>query len=67
VVTGDPTQIDLPSGQMSGLNEAVRLLDGVEGISIVPFSSGDVVRHELVARIVDAYDKAAAKKRERPE
>jgi phosphate starvation-inducible protein PhoH and related proteins len=67
VVTGDPTQIDLPSGQVSGLNEAVRLLDGVEGISVVHFSSADVVRHELVARIVDAYDKAAAKKRERPE
>jgi phosphate starvation-inducible protein PhoH and related proteins len=67
VVTGDPSQIDLPSGQTSGLNEAVRLLDGIEGIAVVPFSSADVVRHELVARIVDAYDKAAAKKRERPE
>jgi phosphate starvation-inducible protein PhoH and related proteins len=67
VVTGDPSQIDLPSGQTSGLNEAVRLLDGIEGIAVVPFSSADVVRHELVARIVDAYDKAAAKKRERSE
>ncbi len=67
VVTGDPSQIDLPSGQTSGLNEAVRLLDGIEGIAVVNFSSADVVRHELVARIVDAYDKAAAKKRERQE
>ncbi len=67
VVTGDPSQVDLPPGQTSGLAEAVRLLEGVEGIAVANFSSADVVRHELVARIVDAYDRAAAKKRERPE
>jgi phosphate starvation-inducible protein PhoH and related proteins len=66
VVTGDPSQVDLPSGQTSGLAEAVRLLEGIDGIAHVTFSSADVIRHELVARIVDAYDKAAARKRERP-
>jgi phosphate starvation-inducible protein PhoH and related proteins len=65
VVTGDPSQVDLPPGQTSGLAEAVRLLDGVEGIAHVTFSAADVIRHELVARIVEAYDKAAASKRER--
>jgi phosphate starvation-inducible PhoH-like protein len=67
VVTGDPSQVDLPSGQTSGLADAVRLLEGIEGIAHVGFTSADVIRHELVARIVDAYDKAAARKRERPE
>ena len=67
VITGDPSQVDLPSGQISGLAEAVRLLEGVDGISHVTFSSADVIRHELVARIVEAYDKAATRKRERPE
>jgi phosphate starvation-inducible PhoH-like protein len=65
VVTGDPSQVDLPPGQTSGLAEAVRLLEGVEGIAHVRFSAADVIRHELVARIVEAYDKAAANKRER--
>src|SRR5581483_1566283 len=67
IVTGDPSQVDLPPGQTSGLAEAVRLLEGVEGIAHVKFSAADVIRHELVARIVEAYDKAAAGKRERPE
>jgi phosphate starvation-inducible PhoH-like protein len=68
VVNGDPSQVDLPPGQTSGLAEAVRLLEGVEGIGHVTFTSADVIRHELVARIVEAYDKAAAgRKRERPE
>jgi phosphate starvation-inducible protein PhoH and related proteins len=67
VVTGDPSQVDLPSGQTSGLADAVRLLEGIEGIAHVTFTSADVVRHELVARIVEAYDRASAKKRERPE
>ena len=58
VVTGDPSQVDLPPGQTSGLAEAVRLLDGVEGIGRVAFTHEDVVRHELVARIVAAYDNA---------
>ncbi len=65
VVTGDPSQVDLPPGQTSGLAEAVRLLDGVAGIAHVPFTSADVIRHELVARIVEAYDKAASRGRER--
>jgi phosphate starvation-inducible protein PhoH and related proteins len=56
IITGDPTQIDLPPGQKSGLVEAVRILDGVEGISRVTFKEGDVVRHDLVRRIVAAYD-----------
>jgi phosphate starvation-inducible protein PhoH and related proteins len=66
MVTGDPSQVDLPPGQTSGLTEAVRLLEGVEGIAHVKFTAADVIRHELVARIVEAYDKAAAVKRERP-
>jgi phosphate starvation-inducible PhoH-like protein len=63
IVTGDPSQVDLPPGQTSGLAEAVRILAGVEGIGHVAFTVEDVVRHELVARIVDAYDKAALHKR----
>ena len=65
IVTGDPSQTDLPPGQTSGLSEAIRLLADVEGIGHVAFTAEDVVRHELVARIVLAYDNAAAaKKRE---
>ncbi|SCY46103.1 PhoH family protein [Microvirga guangxiensis] len=56
IITGDPTQIDLPPGQKSGLVEAVRILNGVEGISRVTFKEADVVRHDLVRRIVAAYD-----------
>ena len=67
VVNGDPSQVDLPPGQTSGLAEAVRLLEGIDGIAHVPFTSADVIRHELVARIVEAYDKAAAARRERRE
>jgi phosphate starvation-inducible PhoH-like protein len=58
IITGDPTQIDLPGGQVSGLVEATKLLDGVKGIEQVHFTGGDVVRRDLVARIVAAYDKA---------
>jgi len=64
IVTGDPSQVDLPPGQASGLAEAVRLLAGVEGIGHCVFTAADVIRHELVGRIVAAYDKAAARKRE---
>jgi len=56
VVTGDVSQIDLPKGQLSGLIDAERLLRRVKGIAHSRFSSADVVRHPLVARIVDAYD-----------
>jgi phosphate starvation-inducible protein PhoH and related proteins len=58
IVTGDPSQVDLPHGQTSGLAEAVLLLEGVEGIGHCPFSAEDVVRHELVGRIVAAYERA---------
>nr|HMN83463.1 PhoH family protein [Burkholderiaceae bacterium] len=56
VVTGDITQIDLPRGQASGLIEARRVLDRLDGIAFTEFDSRDVVRHPLVARIVDAYE-----------
>ena len=58
VVTGDISQIDLPKGQLSGLVEAERILKRVKGIAHTRFTSADVVRHPLVARIVDAYDAA---------
>jgi phosphate starvation-inducible protein PhoH and related proteins len=58
VITGDPSQIDLPPGQKSGLEEAVGLLDGVPGIEAIRFTAGDVVRRDLVARIVEAYERA---------
>jgi phosphate starvation-inducible PhoH-like protein len=57
VVTGDITQIDLPSGQKSGLNNAAEILQGVKGVSFTHFTPKDVVRHELVQRIVEAYEK----------
>lgn len=60
IVTGDPSQVDLPSGQTSGLAEAVRLLEGIEGIGHVAFTHEDVIRHELVARIVAAYDRGTS-------
>jgi phosphate starvation-inducible PhoH-like protein len=60
VVTGDVTQIDLGRGQKSGLIEARRILAGVRGIAFTDFTAADVVRHPLVARIIDAYDKEAA-------
>lgn len=60
VITGDPSQVDLPRGQQSGLAHAVGVLEDVQGIATTRFTSRDVVRHPLVARIVDAYDKAAA-------
>jgi phosphate starvation-inducible PhoH-like protein len=64
IVTGDPSQVDLPFGQTSGLAEAVRLLAQVEGVGHVAFTAADVIRHELVGRIVEAYDQAAAVRRE---
>lgn len=56
VITGDPTQIDLPRGQASGLRHAIEVLDQVKGISFTHFTSRDVVRHPLVQRIVEAYE-----------
>lgn len=59
VITGDPSQVDLPRGQDSGLAHAVKVLEDVQGIATTRFTSRDVVRHPLVARIVDAYDRAS--------
>jgi len=58
VITGDPSQVDLPRGQQSGLAHAVRVLEDVRGIAVTQFTSQDVVRHPLVARIVEAYERA---------
>ena len=57
IITGDMTQIDLPREQRSGLKEALKILDGVEGIAVVSLGQKDIVRHKLVTRIVNAYDK----------
>ncbi|MBO9497871.1 MAG: PhoH family protein [Novosphingobium sp.] len=57
VVCGDPKQVDIPGGpKMSGLNDAVERLEGVEGIAVSRFTAGDVVRHPIVGRIVEAYE-----------
>ena len=61
VITGDITQIDLPRHQQSGLVQATRILDGIEGISVIQLDNTDVVRHKLVTRIIRAYDRAADK------
>ena len=57
VITGDVTQTDLPAGKSSGLVNAEKVLNGVDGIGFVYFSKEDVVRHELVQRIIEAYEK----------
>jgi len=62
VITGDITQIDLPPDKTSGLRDAMRVLDGVSDIAICRLSSKDVVRHELVSRIIEAYDKREKRK-----
>ena len=61
VITGDVTQIDLPDDKVSGLKDAVRVLDGVKDIAICKLSSADVVRHALVQQIINAYERAAQK------
>jgi len=58
IVTGDPSQIDLPHGAISGLREAVTILKNVPEVAIMTFSNKDVVRHKLVGKIVEAYDRA---------
>lgn len=65
VVTGDITQIDLPTGKNSGLVEATKILKGIKGLDIVYLSEKDVVRHHLVQKIVLAYDRYNAKKKDR--
>lgn len=62
VVTGDPSQVDLPGGVTSGLVQALEVLEGVPGVATVAFGNADIVRHALVGRIVAAYDKAGAKR-----
>ncbi|MEQ8176752.1 MAG: PhoH family protein [Amphiplicatus sp.] len=59
-VTGDPSQTDLPRGEVSGLADALTLLSNVEGVAVTTFTSADVVRHPLVSRIVNAYDERDA-------
>jgi len=60
VVTGDPSQSDLPGGRAEGLNEALKYLTGVEGVAVAHFTDKDVVRHPLVSRIVRAYAHVAS-------
>ena len=61
IVTGDPTQVDLPPGKDSGLLEAINILKGIEEIDHIAFTRADVVRRELVGKIVDAYESAPLK------
>jgi len=65
IVTGDPSQTDLPPGQKSGLGEAIALLKDLEGVGLVTLTEADVVRHDLVRRIVGAYETAARTEREK--
>jgi len=58
IVTGDPSQIDLPSGQTSGLEQAIKLLSHIDGVRHIPFTRADIVRRELVGKIVEAYEAA---------
>lgn len=67
IITGDRTQIDLPPSQKSGLIEAQRILQGVKGIAFVEMNKGDIVRHRLVSRIVDAYEADEKAKHKRAE
>ena len=62
VITGDVTQIDLPSDKTSGLKDAIRVLDGVKDIAVCRLTSADVVRHALVQEIINAYEKADKKR-----
>lgn len=59
IITGDPTQIDLPRNMQSGLHKASRILQGIDGISHIELSEEDVVRHKLVKQIIKAYQKDA--------
>lgn len=61
VITGDPTQIDLPPGTSSGLNEAVKILRDIKEVSFIQFDSNDVVRHSLVTKIINAYEQHVSK------
>lgn len=63
VITGDITQIDLPGDKPSGLKEAMKVLKGVEGVSICQLGKADVVRHVMVQRIIEAYARFEEKKK----
>ena len=65
VITGDATQVDLPSDRPSGLRHAEKILKGVSDVAVVHLTSSDVVRHRIVAAVVEAYEAAAGKKRKR--
>ena len=67
IITGDMTQVDLPKEHLSGLREAIRILKGVEGISVVELNKKDIVRHKLVTRIVNAYEAYDKQKTEESE
>ncbi len=62
VITGDITQTDLPRGQISGLNQVREVLPGINGVAFIFFSDQDVVRHELVQRIIQAYQQHEARR-----
>ena len=64
IITGDKTQVDLPHSVKSGLTEAISILRKVKGIAFVDMDQRDIVRHKLVTRIVEAYDKFEAKRKE---
>jgi phosphate starvation-inducible PhoH-like protein len=66
VVTGDPSQTDLPDGKRSGLAVAERILTGIDGIAIHRFTERDVVRHRLVQNIIRAYEKYGREEHEKP-
>ena len=65
IVTGDMTQIDLPASQTSGLVQAIKILKGVKGISFIELNKKDIVRHKLVTRIVEAYEKSRKKRKQK--
>ncbi len=67
IITGDITQIDLPPSQISGLKHALKVLDGISGIGRIDFDKKDIVRHKLVQRIVDAYEKEDERRRKEKE
>ncbi len=67
IITGDLTQVDLPHEQRSGLKEALAILDGVEGIGVVHLGQKDIVRHKLVTRIVNAYERHDKEKKTKSE
>ena len=67
IITGDVTQIDLPRGKQSGLKTVLKILDGVKGIEMIRLGRNDIVRHPLVQRIIDAYDRFDREKEKQDE